>query len=94
MTRDACDVKFEIDDWMLVKAKIPDLHYMCHRCMPEVDMYRSALYCDAKFPQRARHPAPRWRCGWCLDLPPEELEALYLMLESEHAYAVMEQYTR
>ncbi|KKN92468.1 hypothetical protein LCGC14_0209590 [marine sediment metagenome] len=98
MTKDGSrlKIKLEMNDWVIAKSSVSSvsgLHHMYHLCQPVLKgglEYLLVLYLNAEFPMRARHPDPCWACSRCLRSPPEELECLYLMLESEHAYAIMQ----
>jgi hypothetical protein len=92
MTKDKCDVKLEINDWMLAKVFDARRHFLGHRCQDnDHNTYRPAVYFN-DFSTRARHPSGRWACAWCSAAPPEELIGLYLLLETDYAYAVMQKY--
>ncbi len=90
MTKDGCEVKLEMGAWMLSKIAGPNKHFIYHRCRKEETTYFPVLYMNTKLHEHYGEGEPRWACGGCLKTPPEELEALYLMLESEYAYSVMQ----
>jgi hypothetical protein len=92
MTKDECEVKLEMGDWMIAKFYASSVHFMYHRCHIDKVSYYAAMFHELAFSPRAGCSNPCWACAGCGASVPEELETVYLLLESEYAYDIMQKH--
>jgi hypothetical protein len=92
VTKDHCDVKLIMGNWMIAVPGPSGLHYMYHNCYATSEVYQKAVYMNVNWIKGPHNPKLCWACTYCSGSPPPELEGLYLMLEQEYTYAVMQHY--